>query len=315
MPDLRRLRYFLAVADELNFSRAAETLHVAQPALSRQVRLLEEELGVELLRRTTHEVALTEAGRFLRECGPDLIGAADELWRGTRSFGTGDRGSLMLGFGTSAGYETAPRLIEAIHGLTPGLTISTRVLPLAEILDGVAKGSLDVGLARCPPDLAALDSRVLRRERQGVLLWRDHFLAQNAAVAIEQLHGDVLLLHRRDANPGHYDAVLRLYEQSGVTPQLLLRDLAADLTYAPIVEGRALSIAGESVAAALPSTLGWVPLVPEVFFEVRLLARRYDRPPALERLLRAAIDAAGELGWLEPSSDAGAPRSADETGG
>ena len=239
MPDLRRLRYFLAVADELNFSRAAQTLHVAQPALSRQVRLLEEELGVELLRRTTHEVALTEAGRFLQQRGPALIGAADELWRGTRSFGTGEQGSLILGFGTSAGYETAPRLIEAIRGLAPGLTISTRVLPLAEILDGVAKGSLDVGLARCPPDVAALDSRVLRLERQGVLLWRDHPLA----------------------------------------------------------------------------TLGWVPLVPDVFFELRLLARRYDRPPALERLLRAAIDAAGELGWLAPSSRAGAPRSADKTGG
>ena len=82
------------------------------------------------------------------------------------------------------------------------------------------------------------------------------------------------------------------------TPEVLIRELAADLTYAPIVEGLAISIAGESVAAALPSALRWVPLAPAVGFEVRLLARPHDRPPALERLLDAAAEAAEELGWL-----------------
>ena len=85
VPDLRRLRYFLAVAEERNFTRAAERLHVAQPALSRQVRLLEQELGVELLHRTTHEFELTEAGAFLLERGPVLLGSADELWRDVRA--------------------------------------------------------------------------------------------------------------------------------------------------------------------------------------------------------------------------------------
>jgi len=85
--ELRRLQYFLAVAQERNFTRAAERLHVAQPALSRQVRLLEQELGVQLLHRTTHAFALTEAGAYLLERGPALLGAADELYARDTAFG------------------------------------------------------------------------------------------------------------------------------------------------------------------------------------------------------------------------------------
>jgi len=87
VPELRRLRYFLAVAGEQSFTRAAELLTVAQPALSRQVRQLERELGVELVRRTPHAFELTEAGRFLYERGPVLLDAADELWRLTSAHG------------------------------------------------------------------------------------------------------------------------------------------------------------------------------------------------------------------------------------
>ena len=94
MPDLRRLQYFLAVAEERNFTRAAARLHIAQPALSRQVRQLEQELGVELLHRTTHDFELTEAGRFLLDRGPQLLAMSEELWRSVRSFGSGELGTL-----------------------------------------------------------------------------------------------------------------------------------------------------------------------------------------------------------------------------
>jgi DNA-binding transcriptional LysR family regulator len=105
--ELRRLQYFLTVAQERNFTRAAERLHVAQPALSRQVRLLEQELGVELLHRTTHAFELTEAGAYLLERGPALLNAADELWRGVASFGAGERGGVVVAYGPAR--ATRPR--------------------------------------------------------------------------------------------------------------------------------------------------------------------------------------------------------------
>ena len=299
MPELRRLRYFVAVATERNFTRAAERLHVAQPALSRQVRLLERELGVDLLRRTTREVTLTEAGRFLLDRAPGLLNASDDLWRSVRSFAAGEQGSVVLGYGTSAGYETAPRLLEAIARELPALEVSARVMTTAEILDAVGEGAIDAGLVRCPPAREGLEARVVRREPQGVLMRRDHALAAEPSVALEQLGDAPLLLHPRDANPGHYDAVLALCRAAGGEPRVLERGPALDLAQTPIVDGRAVAIVGESSRTVLSPALTWVALEPPAAFEVAIVVRAQDRSPALDRLLAAAGAAAVALGWLD----------------
>jgi DNA-binding transcriptional LysR family regulator len=304
MPELRRLRYFVAVATERNFTRAAERLHVAQPALSRQVRLLERELGVELLRRTTHDVTLTDAGRFLLERAPGVLGATDDLWRGVRAFAAGEQGSVVVGYGASAGYETAPRLLEAIAQQLPALEVDARVMATAAILDAVGEGTIDAGLVRCPPARDGIEARVVRRERQGVLLRRDHALAAGASVALADLGDAPVLLHPRAANPGHYDAVLDLCRAAGVEPRVLERSAALDLAQTPVVEARAVAIVGESSRTVLPPELTWVALSPPARLDVALVARARDRSPALERLLATATDAAEEQGWLDGDADA-----------
>jgi DNA-binding transcriptional LysR family regulator len=303
VPELRRLRYFVAVATERNFTRAAERLHVAQPALSRQVRLLERELGVELLRRTTHEVDLTDAGRFLLERAPGVLGATDDLWRGVRAFAAGERGTVVVGHGTSAGYETAPRLLEAVAERLPALEVDARVMATHAILDAVGDGTIDAGLVRCPPARDGIEAHVVRRERQGVLLRRDHALAAGTAVALADLGDAAVLLHPRAANPGHYDAVLALCRAAGVEPRVLERSAALDLAQTPVVEGRAVAIVGESSRTVLPPELTWVALSPPAALDVALVARARDRSPALERLLATAADAAAALGWLDGDAD------------
>ena len=298
MTDLRRLQYFIAVAQERNFTRAAERLHVAQPALSRQVRLLEQELGVELLHRTTHEFELTEAGEFLLERGPGLLSAADELWRSARTYGTGERGRVVVAYGASASYETAPRLLHALAESHPAIAITTAVKSTGEIVAGVSDGSIDLGLVRCPPHEVGLDARTIRHEPQGLVLRRDHRLSSSTGVSLVELAGETLLLHPREANPGHYDAVLALCREQDVEPQVMLRTLTFDLTYGPILRGEAVAIIGESSRLDLPEELCWLPLSPAVSFEVSLLARSHSRSPAVDRMLDAATGIADAFGWI-----------------
>jgi DNA-binding transcriptional LysR family regulator len=295
--ELRRLRYFLAVAAERNFTRAAERLHVAQPALSRQVRLLEEELGVALLHRTTHTFELTEAGRFLLERGPVLLDEADGLWRTMRAFGAGELGRVVVAYGTSAGYDTAPRLLRGIAERLPELEVATRVAPVDEIVAGIGDGSIDVGVVRCAPELAGIESRPLRLEAQGLLVRRDHPLAGHDHARLEDLRDQPVLLHPRAANPGHYDAIVALLRAGGVEPRLEHRDVSFDLAQTPVHEGRAVAIVGESTVVGLPAELAWLPLSPPAALPVALLARAHDRAPAVGRLLDAAEEVAGELGW------------------
>jgi DNA-binding transcriptional LysR family regulator len=296
--DLRRLQYFLAVARERNFTRAAEQLHIAQPALSRQVRLLEEELGVELLHRTTHTFELTEAGAFLLERGPTVLAAADELWRGARTYGSGDRGSVAIAYGASASYETAPKLLEALASSHPGLQIATSVKSVSEIVAGVTEGSIDLGLIRCPPADSGLEVRTIRREPQGLLVRRDHPLAASSAAAVAELADENVLLHPREANPGHYDAIVALCRDHGFEPRVMLRSLSFDLAYTPVANGEAVAIIGESSRQGLPDELRWVPLSPPAALEVSLVARRYNRPPAADRMLETAVEVSATLGWL-----------------
>jgi DNA-binding transcriptional LysR family regulator len=296
--DLRRLQYFVAVAQERNFTRAAERLHVAQPALSRQVRLLEQELGVELLHRTTHEFELTEAGQFLLERGPALLSAADELWRTAATYGTGERGQVVVAYGASASYETAPRLLHALAETHPGIAITTAIKSVGEIVAGMIDGSIDLGLVRCPPHEVGLEARTIRRERQGLVLRRDHRLASCAAVSLVEMANEPLLLHPREANPGHYDAVLELCREQDVEPRVRLRALSFDLTYGPIQRAEAVAIIGESSRLDLPEELCWRPLAPPVVFDVSLLARSHSRSPAVDRMLEAATGIADALGWI-----------------
>jgi DNA-binding transcriptional LysR family regulator len=298
MSELRRLRYFLAVAEERNFTRAAERLHIAQPALSRQVRELERELGVELLSRSTHQVVPTEAGRMLMERGPALLAAADSLWSGVRGFADGRLGSIRLGYGMSAGYETAPQLLLAMGEEEPGIEVLARVMTFSAIVAGVAAGTLDVGLVRCAPPQQELQLTLLRRERQGVIVGREHPLARAAAVDPADLDGLRLLLHSREHNPGHYDQIMDICARAGAKPEVLVRGLDFDGAYTPVASGAAVTIVGESGRVGLPAGLVWLPLEPAEAVEIHLITGGRNHTPAIERLVRIAVETSRQHGWV-----------------
>ena len=298
MTDLRRLQYFLAVARERNFTRAAAQLHIAQPALSRQIRLLEEELGVELLHRTTHEFELTEAGAFLLDRGPAVLAAADELWRGVRTYGSGERGSIVIAYGASASYETAPKLLEALASRHPGVQIATSVKSVTEIVAGVTEGSIDLGLIRCPPADSRLEARAIRREPQGLLVRRDHRLADGATATVADLADEHVLLHPARGQSGSLRRGHRAVSSAWIR--------AAGAAAQPQLRSR-LHAGGQRrrrgghrrvIAPGAPGrTRGGCPLSPPAALDVSLVVRRYNRPAAVDRMLETAVEVSAGLGW------------------
>jgi DNA-binding transcriptional LysR family regulator len=180
----------------------------------------------------------------------------------------------------------------------PSIAITTEVKSVADIVAGVVDGSIDVGLVRCPPIADTLETRIVRREPQGLLLRRDHRLAANSSIAVTDLAAETLALHPRDANPGHYDAVLDLCRDHGVEPGVLVRKLSFDLNYSHILGGEAVAIVGESSRIGLPDELLWLPLSPPTSLEVSFVARRDNRSPAVERLLDEAAAISYSLGWI-----------------
>lgn len=189
-----------------------------------------------------------------------LLSAADELWRSVRTYGTGERGEVVVAYGASASYETAPRLLHALAESHPRIAITTAVKSVGEIVAGVSDGSIDLGLVRCPPQNGGLEDRTIRLERQGLLVRRDQRLASRSAIS--------------------------------------LAELCFDLGYGPILRAEAVAIIGESSRSGLPDELCWLPLVPAATFEVSVLARRHGRSPALDRMLDTATGIADALDWI-----------------
>jgi DNA-binding transcriptional LysR family regulator len=298
-PEARLLRYFLAVADELNFTRAAERLSIAQPALSAQIRQLEAQLGVQLLERTTRSVRLTDAGRAMHERGPAALSALEEVWEAARRAGRGEAGRLRIAYSPSAGYETVPRLVEALGARYPGVEVAAEVTPTAEIVRAVLDRRADIGVARTPVPADGVRLRLVRLERQGVLVPAGHGLARGPEVELSAVAEHPILVHPRAANPAHYDLLLELFRSAGLEPRLLERPVAFDPTQRVIRDGHAIGLVGASSLAGIADGLRWVPLAdPAPRLEVQLVLRDGEPSPAVDRFERVAVAFAAAAGWL-----------------
>ena len=165
----RLLRYFLAVAQELHFGRAAARLYISQPSLSNQIHKLEHTLGTDLFVRTSRQVALTPAGRALLEEAPLALGALERAAERARLAGAGIAGTVRLGYAPMAGYETLGAILTAVEHDSPNVTVIASELFSSEIPGRVLAGELDVGLALFPEPMRGVRSRPLRMEPLALL--------------------------------------------------------------------------------------------------------------------------------------------------
>ena len=282
--EIRHLRYFQAVAEELSFSKAARRLHVAQPALSRAVKELEHHVGVELLRRTRRSVALTPAGAVLLSETALLLQRLEETLRRVRRTAAGEEGELRLGY---VGPPTEPflgRLLLEYRRRFPLVSVHLEERTPERVWEMVAKGRLSVGLTRPVATYEALGLRtvLLREEILGVVLPTDHLLAARRTLPWTALGREPLIVLARREGMGLHDAVLAGCRQAGFTPRLAHTPSLIGTVFSYVQAGAGLGVVTDSVVPPA-SSLRFVPLKPAVTVPLVLVWQEDDDAPPVQR--------------------------------
>lgn len=258
--ELRHLRYFIAVAEELSFTRAAASLHTAQPSLSQQIRQLEKAIGVKLLDRSRHHVALTNAGRVFLQQAKDILGRVDHASRLARRAAEGHAGDLSVGTFPSADVRILPALRPLVAEHLPDLRLVLHSKYAVEPLAGLQSGALDVAFMRKPDDATGLEVIELMRERIVMVLPSHHALARRSTVPLKSLDDLPCITMERSLSPELHDAAATLYREARLRMHAVS---SADnvLGHLQLVqEGLGFALLPESLNALLPTGVTFRPL-------------------------------------------------------
>jgi DNA-binding transcriptional LysR family regulator len=287
LPELRLIRYFVAVAEEGNVTRAAERLHMAQPPLSAAVRQLEQQLGVALLDRSSRQVRLTLAGEQLLEQGRELLAHADTVVRDVQAVERSPHGLLRGGLSPAGRFGLVPDLLERWSTAAPGVMLHTSEDTTGALLRDVRHGRLDLAVVFCPPDVTGLASMKLCDEPAVVHVRDDHPLASRTHVALHELATETLLVAGGKDSPGYTAAVLAACRVAGFEPGTR-PDPYPDLGTQAIREGLGIVLYVRTAFGPRLEGSVLVPLEPVVTFPFVLVWREDARSSALKAVLAAS---------------------------
>lgn len=285
MVDLRRIRYFLVLSEELHFGRAALRLNIAQPPLSQQIRVLEEELGAQLFARSNRRVELTETGKALVPEARALIAQAERTGIVVQRARRGEMGELRVGFtGSSAFSAVIPKLIFEYRRRLPGMHLRLEELTTQQQLTAMLERRLEVAFVRSatrpelPPALHA--TRLFADALVAVLPPQHRLASDTGALSVDALKDEPFVMYPRESGTGVYDQIMTLCQQSGFVPQV-----AQEAQAAPTMVG--LVAAGLGVAL-VPASLSSINVNGVVYRSLRergarsamwLVLRSGTRPP------------------------------------
>ncbi|MFC7518122.1 LysR family transcriptional regulator [Herbaspirillum sp. GCM10030257] len=240
--ELRHLRYFEAVGKTLNFSRAAELLHIAQPPLSRQIRQLEDELGVQLIDRTARPLALTKAGSFFLQQCIQVLARIDEIQQATLRIGQGRHRWFGIGFVPSVLYGFFPELIRSYRKASNGVEVILSEMTTIEQSEALKAGRIDVGIGRLILNDPELVCDVIEDEPLVVALPLRHSLLRHARLSLKRLATEPFILYPAKPRPSYADHVLQHFRSHG-------------LNLGSVVEANEMQTAIGLVAAGIGVTL------------------------------------------------------------
>jgi LysR family transcriptional regulator, benzoate and cis,cis-muconate-responsive activator of ben and cat genes len=284
--ELRHLRYFAMVAAEGSFSRAAEKLHIAQPPLSRQIQLLEEELGTRLLDRG-RPLTLTESGRYFYEQVRQVLTRVDEIKAMTQRIAKGTVTQFSIGFVASTLYEALPELIRRFRITVPGIEVALFEMTTLEQISALKDGRIDVGFGRLRFDDEGITRKIIRRELLVAVVPQGHRLQDmGGALKLKQLESEPLIVYPRAPRPSFADQVLMFYRDQGLAPQVAFEVSALQTALGLVAAGAGITLVPASVRRLGRDDIAFIDLdEPELISPIIMSYRTNDASPMLAQLL------------------------------
>ena len=286
--ELRHLRYFIAVAEELNFTRAAERLHIAQPPLSQQIQHLEAELGFQLFRRTKRTVHLTAAGQVFFEEAGKILQQVDRAIQLGRQTSRGELGQLTIGFVSSSAHNVVPAILQAFRTRCPAVKLELHELTTNEQLQRLRFGQIDIGFVRPPVEEDGINSEIVFREPLIAALPETHILADRPQVELRQLSTEPFILFPRSQAPGLYDLIVSLCQQAGFSPIAAQEALQMQTIVSLVAAEMGVAIVPASMQNFQRSGVVYKALTESTCIVAIALIWRSDPTAAVERFLEVA---------------------------
>lgn len=303
--DLRQLKYFLAVAEELNIGRAAQRLHISQPPLTRQIKSLEDELGVDLFVRTARGVELTQAGEVFKEEASNIRMLVEAAIDRVQRTGEGKLGRLDVGIFGSAIYDIIPKLLQSFRERLPGVNVVLHTMNKAEQIEALRQRRIAVAFNRMVQPEPDIRRELVATEPLYVVLPVGHRLAQGEVVPLRALAHEPMILFPNVGHPNFVDRVQDMCRQQGFEVEVAQEVGDAVTSIALVARGFGLTLIPESAAKALViegTTYRRLTEAPQAVVDLSCFYRATDPSPLLQSFL-AVVRAYREE--HQPAADAG----------
>jgi LysR family transcriptional regulator, benzoate and cis,cis-muconate-responsive activator of ben and cat genes len=290
--ELRQLHYFVAVARERNFTRAAQALRIAQPPLSRQIQQLEDELGITLIERGSRPIRLTDGGRLLYEQAVQVLERVEETKAIARRLQDAGRLRFSFGFVPSTLYGYLPEVIRRYRGARPGVELTLLELTTLEQIAALKEGRIDVGFGRIPFDDPLVERRVLRNEKLIAALPSGHPLAAYAGpLRLNMVAGEPLVVYPNAPRPSYADQVLMLYREHGLKPPVLHEVREVQTALGLVAAGAGVCLVPASLERLRRDNVEYRPLAEEkAVSPIIMSTRKGDKSPEITLILKLIRD-------------------------
>jgi DNA-binding transcriptional LysR family regulator len=288
--ELRHLHYFLAVAEELHFHRAAERLHISQPGLSRQIHQMEEILGFNLFERNKRKVVLSPAGQYLQAEVKFLINHLEAMQRQAAQIAKGNAGELRVGFLGSASHEIIPHMLKAFRQYFPGIRTVLEEMPNPQQIASLLNNKIDLGFVRLAQAPEGLQMRAVQEDTFSLVLPADHPLDMDHFQSLAQVKGEDFILFSSDYSSYYYDLIIGICRDAGFYPSVSHKSVHALTIYRLVEHGLGLAIVPSSLAHGYDLKVKFIPLstIPQRTI-LSVIWNPANRNPLLDRVLSLSM--------------------------